>query len=434
MRPNGTPSPRPLRLLMLSHAVEDPDAGAAGTSLRLAAALRAAGHEVTALFKDDLVPARPAGPISDDVIAPAALRTAWAIRRERFDVVDATGFLGLWLFPLLRTWRTRPLLVARSYGLEHADHEALRDEVRAGRAQVSRRYRLRGGGAHLRAVEWAVRSSDGFTCPAAADGRRVLVRGWRRRAGEVCVNGHGVTAEALEVQRRPEQPWAGRVVWCGTTVARKGWRDFVAGVSDALATHPLHVDVLGSGSPAEAVLADFPAAHRHSIRVHPRLPRDEQFAVMARADVFVSTSLSEGFHLALLEALAIGLPCVATRAGFLREEPRAAELAALIEPRAPAQLAGALRTLAAEPARRAALARAGRELARTRAWADVAERYLQWLGTLSPLSVPGDAPRVGRPPARPVGHVQGPPMTTSISASPLPFRTPPAGAAGDGLT
>jgi glycosyltransferase involved in cell wall biosynthesis len=413
MKPNGLPSARPLRLLMLSHAVGDPDAGAAGTSLRLAAALRAAGHEVTALFKDDLMPVRPAGPISDDLIALATLRTARTIYRERFDVVDATGFLGLWLFPLLRAWRTRPLLVARSYGLEHADHEALMHEVRADRVQVSRRYRLRGGAAHLKAVEWAIRGGDGFTCPAAADGQRALAHRWRRRTDEVLVNGHGVTAEALDVQRRPEQPWSGRIVWCGTTVARKGWRDFVAGVSDALATDPLSVDVLGSGSPAEAVLADFPAAHRHSVRVHPRLPRGEQFAVMARADVFVSTSLSEGFHLALLEAMAVGVPCVATRAGFLRGEPRAAELAALLEPRSPAQLAGALRMLAAEPARRAALARAGREFARTRTWADVAERHLRWLGTLSPLTAPpapaGLPVRVGRTSARPVGHAQGPP-------------------------
>jgi glycosyltransferase involved in cell wall biosynthesis len=373
---------------MLSHAVADPDAGAAGTSLRLAAALRAAGHEVTALFKDDLMPMRPTGPISDDLIALAALRTARAIRRERFDVVDATGFLGLWLFPLVRAWRTRPLLVARSYGLEHADHEALMHEVRADRVQVSRRYRLRGGAAHLKAVEWAIRGSDGFTCPAAADGQRALVCRWKRRTDEVLVNGHGVTAEALQVQRRPEQPWSGRIVWCGTTVARKGWRDFVDGVSGALATQTLSVDVLGSGSSAESVLADFPAAHRHSVHVHPRLPRDEQFALMARADAFVSTSLSEGFHLALLEAMALGVPCVATRAGFLREESRAAELVALIEPRAPAQLAGTLRTLAAEPARRAALARAGREFARTRTWADVAERHVRWLGTLPPLGVP----------------------------------------------
>jgi glycosyltransferase involved in cell wall biosynthesis len=379
-------SPRPLRLLMLSHAVRDPDAGAAGTSLRLVAALRAAGHEVTALFKDDLMPVRPAGPIGDDLVALAALRTAPAIRRERFDVVDATGFLGLLLFPLLRAWRTRPLLVARSYGLEHADHEALMHEVRAGRVRVSRRYRLRGGGAHLRAVGWAIRGSDGFTCPAAADGQRALAHGWRG-AGEVLVNGHGVTAEALDVQRRPDQPWTGRIVWCGTTVARKGWRDFVAGVSDALATQTLSVDVLGSGSSAESVLADFPAEHRQSVHVHPRLPRGEQFAVVARADVFVSTSLSEGFHLALLEALAIGVPCIATRAGFLRDEPQATEVAEIVEARAPAQLAGALRTLAAEPARREALARSGRELARTHTWADVAERYLRWLGTLSPLSV-----------------------------------------------
>jgi glycosyltransferase involved in cell wall biosynthesis len=380
----------PLRLLMLSHAVRDPDGGAAGSSLRLAAALREAGHEVTDLFKDDLLPARPAGPIADDVVSLAALRTLPGVLRRRFDAVDATGFLGVWLFPLLRAWGGRPLLLARSYGLEHADHEALMCEVRAGRAHVSRRYRLRGGAAHLRAVASAIRSADGFTCPARADGQRALARGWRHAPSEVHVSGHGVAPEALAAPRAHERPWTGRVVWCGTTVARKGWRDFVEGVSGALGAQALTVDVLGAGAPVREVLAAFPAEHRHRVHVHPRLPRHEQFAVVARADAFVSTSLSEGFHLALLEAMAVGVPCVSTRAGLLLGEPRAEELALLIPQRAPARVASALRTLAEEPARRAALSRAGREFARALTWARVAERHVEWLGTLASLRRPPD--------------------------------------------
>jgi glycosyltransferase involved in cell wall biosynthesis len=387
---------RPLRLLLLSHVVRDADAGAAGTSLRLAAALRVAGHEVTDLFKDDLLPARlvdPTRPIADDLIALAVVGRVRAILREGVDAVDASGFLGALLFPLLRAAPTRPLLVARSYGLEHSDHEALMDEVRAARAHVSRRYRLRGGGAHLHAVAWAIRRGDGFTCPRGADGQRALARGWRHDAGEVLVNGHGVTPEAFAQQREPDRPWGGRIVWCATTVARKGWRDFVEGVSLALRAQELTVDVLGSGARAEEVLAHFPAEHHHRVRVHPRLTRSEQFAVMARADAFVSTSLSEGFHLALLEAMAIGLPCVCTRAGFLLDEPRAQELALIVPPRSPARLAQALTALSSDAERRGALARAGSRFARERTWERVAERHVQWLDTLlSSDRVPGARP------------------------------------------
>jgi glycosyltransferase involved in cell wall biosynthesis len=392
--PDTAPA-RPLRLLMLSHAARDPDAGAAGTSLCTAAALREAGHEVTELFKDELLPLRPPGPIGEDLLAAAALRIAPAIVR-RFDVVDASGFLGVGLFPLLAARRRRPLLIARSYGLEHADHEALMAEVRAGRARVSRRYRLRGGGAHLKAVEWAIRHGDGFTSPQHADGRRALQDGWRAEDREVLVNPHGVAREALLARREPQQPWTGRIAWCGTTVARKGWRDFVEGVSAALADQALTVDVLGSGTSAQLLLDDFPAQHRHRIRVHPRLPRAAQFAILARADVFVSTSLSEGFHLALLEAMAVGVPCIATRAGFLLGESRARQLALLIPQRSPRHVPDALRALAGDAGRRVALARAAREYARAHTWAHTAERYLRWLDTL-PSPARDQAAAVSRP-------------------------------------
>jgi glycosyltransferase involved in cell wall biosynthesis len=402
-----------MRLLMLSHVVRDPDAGAAGTSLRLAEALRAAGHDVTDLYKDDLMPVRPAGPIGDDLLAAVVLRVVPSVLRGRYDVVDASGFLGAGLFALLRARRRggpprqgEPLLVARSYGLEHSDHEALMYEVRAGRVQVSRRYRLRGGGTHLKAVAWSIRAGDAFTCPRGADGERALARGWRPSTAEVLVNGHGVTGEALAQRRDQLRPWTGRVAWCGTTVARKGWRDFVEGITRALDAQTsdsaplgagaaaarqtpgpstevqLTVDVLGSGAAPEELLRDFRPEHRAHIRVHPRLAREQQFALLALTDVFVSTSLSEGFHLALLEAMAIGLPCICTRAGFLLDEPHAQRLALLLPPRSPTHLTAALHTLAADPLRRQELACAGMQFARTRTWADVAQRHVRWLGTL----------------------------------------------------
>jgi glycosyltransferase involved in cell wall biosynthesis len=101
------------------------------------------------------------------------------------------------------------------------------------------------------------------------------------------------------------------------------------------------------------------------------------------ADVFVSTSLFEGYGMVLAEALAHGLPLVASTGGAAFETVPA-EAALLVPPGDAAALEAALRRVIADPALRARVAdsswRAGQKLPR---WPETAARVARVLAEAS---------------------------------------------------
>jgi glycosyltransferase involved in cell wall biosynthesis len=94
-----------------------------------------------------------------------------------------------------------------------------------------------------------------------------------------------------------------------------------------------------------------------------------------RADLFVLASYHEGYGMVLAEALARGLPIVATKAGAIPGTvPPSAGM--LVEPGDPAAFAGALRQIMTEPALRDLLsAGATSERERLPGWADAVRAF-----------------------------------------------------------
>jgi glycosyltransferase involved in cell wall biosynthesis len=68
------------------------------------------------------------------------------------------------------------------------------------------------------------------------------------------------------------------------------------------------------------------------------------------ADAFVLSSRSEGVPISLLEAMSVGLPCIASDVGGLGEVTRSTAAGAVVPPGEVAALAAALRAYAADPA------------------------------------------------------------------------------------
>lgn len=92
---------------------------------------------------------------------------------------------------------------------------------------------------------------------------------------------------------------------------------------------------------------------------------DDVLSRMASLDVFVLSSYLEGLGTAILDALALGLPVVATAVGGVPDAIEDGRTGLLVPPRDPAALASAMLSLDADGALRQQLARAGREAVRS---------------------------------------------------------------------
>jgi len=94
--------------------------------------------------------------------------------------------------------------------------------------------------------------------------------------------------------------------------------------------------------------------------------RQDVISLLAASDVFCLPSRSEGFSNALVEAMACGLPCVATRVGGNAEALSDGESGFIVEPDAPEQLAQKLLALLRDPALRRRMGHSGKETAERR--------------------------------------------------------------------
>jgi glycosyltransferase involved in cell wall biosynthesis len=133
---------------------------------------------------------------------------------------------------------------------------------------------------------------------------------------------------------------------------------------------------VGNGG-ERGVLEELARRYGISDRVHflGELGREEVRATLARAALFVLPSRSEGLPLALLEAMAVGLPAVATDVGGVAEVIRSAEEGRLVPPNDIDALAAALGAMLADPARLHALSEASRMRARAFSFSASVDAY-----------------------------------------------------------
>lgn len=362
------------RILLLNTLLEA--GGAQKAMLQLARGLRDRGHEITVATMYDKAGCREAFeqrfgvPIVDLEMKPAPS-----------DRADRPGKLGkLWhagrgvrrLRRLLRRQRIEVLQTFSHYSNVLGPMVARGTGVRV--CVTSQRMRLEGRSPWLlRADRWISRSRLAQRMVAVSESVRTY-----------CIEDEGIApdhvvtiANGLDIENWPSngqaadrtslrqtlgiEPDAPMV----TTVARlhpqKGYEHLLEAVPGVLEAHPsAHFVWVGDGELEDALSQRIHSAKLEG-RVHLTGARSDVPDLLAASDLFVLPSLWEGMPNAVLEAMAAGLPVVATAVDGTPEIVAEGETGWLVPPADGASLREAIRQALGDPARREAMGRAGRQ-------------------------------------------------------------------------
>jgi len=303
---------------------------------------------VSELEAEDMPVACLGGPFLAD------LRWLWSIRRslveDPVDVVHAHSPLAAVGVRLV----VRTLPPSRRPKVVTTEHSLWGGHERTTRWMDSLTWRV--DDAHL-AVSEAVRAS----LPAALARRTEVIP-------------HGVDVDQVRVdgsaraETRAELGIASEALVVGTVAnfrPVKAYPDLLAAAHQVVEELPGVRFVMVGQGPQEAEMRDLHRRLGLGDRVLLLGFRPDAVRYMGACDVFCLASLHEGLPVALMEALALGLPAVATDVGGIREVVEPGREGILVAPGRPDALAAGLLTLLRDPQQRGAMAAAAAEKGRS---------------------------------------------------------------------
>jgi glycosyltransferase involved in cell wall biosynthesis len=149
-----------------------------------------------------------------------------------------------------------------------------------------------------------------------------------------------VDTEVFETATHSRHDGPARLLTVGALAEKKGHAYLLDALAQVRARREAELDVVGGGelrSVLETRAAELGLGS--VVRFHGEQPKEEVARLMAQADLFVLPSLHETFGCVLIEAMASGLPSVATRVGGVPEvlPPEAGPLVAARDPGALAE-------------------------------------------------------------------------------------------------
>jgi glycosyltransferase involved in cell wall biosynthesis len=353
-----------VRVLLVANTLPPHDLSGVGEQVvQLAAGLRERGHEVRILGRGGGGRDGARGPkvLFPLTLAPALAR---AVREFDPDVVQIHESDAGWAARRLRARRRgrRPLVVALQQVSYLEERRAVRPLVADGRVlgrpgAVERRFRWLKAPVQILLGRWSARAADLVLAPSAATAAEIE-RDYGVRPAAVLPN---VTGGAPVEARVPAAVGAerGALLFVGRLRLRKGVEVLLHALAALPEAPPLWI--AGDGE-HRAALERAAAALRLGARVRflGRASAAEVRGLLERARALVVPSIYEGMPLVVLEAMAAGLPIIASRVSGIPEVVVDGETGWLVPAESPAALALALCELLADPAAAARRGAAGR--------------------------------------------------------------------------
>jgi glycosyltransferase involved in cell wall biosynthesis len=369
-----------MRILAINYEFPPLGGGAGNATACLAREWAKAGHEVEILtggFRD-----LPRVQELDGY----TIRRICSPRRHQgqCSVLEMCSFLGLSLLPVLRRGSDfRPDVAIAFFSIPSGPAAWLLKAARGTPYVVS----LRGGDVpgfdarhmgQMHAITAPITSliwRDASAVVANSGGLRGLASAFARDL-PIAEIPNGVDTQRFSPgDRATQRSGPVELLFVGRLAKQKGL-DVLLDALHLLPNAAWRLRIVGDG-PERAALENQATHHGMANRVifHGWAQRDELAELYRGSDVFVFPSNDEGMPNVLLEALACGLPVVATRVAG-NEELISLENGFLVPPRDPTAFAAALAPLINEPALRVRLGKRSRELAVEKyAWSTAARAY-----------------------------------------------------------
>ncbi len=187
---------------------------------------------------------------------------------------------------------------------------------------------------------------------------------WEQRLRQIVPSRTAVVPNPVDLpearDRGPLDP--ATIVCIGRLGIRKGSVTLVRALPEIARNHPAVRLVLAGDGDREAVVGE---ARRLGLLDRVEMPgwveTEERHALLRRATVFALPSRDEGLPVALLEAMAFGLPAVVTAVGGIPDLVREGEHGLYVAPDDPSDLARAIVQLLDDPKAADRMGKAGRQ-------------------------------------------------------------------------
>jgi glycosyltransferase involved in cell wall biosynthesis len=305
-----------MNILLTIHHHLDINAGAPGATCQIGSHYKDLGHSVQYYSFDNLPQGLPE--IAKTVFFPyfTSHYIRKMLRNSNFDVINAsTGDAWIWGKILSKTSSVKPLLITQSHGLEHIVHEQCLEEHTRGNVKLSWKYPIYHGGIRLWEVQQSLHYSD-LVFMLNKNDAEYAVRELGINPDKIHVIANGISDSFLNlsVDFSPETlSELISIAQVGSYISRKGTYYGKQALIDILSRYPnLRISFFGTGCREEQVHRDFPEFLHSRIKVYPSYNNSELIDLLSNHQILLFPSLSEGFPLALLEAMACGLAPIST--------------------------------------------------------------------------------------------------------------------------